>query len=47
MALAVAVTILAIITWSRPYLSEPIPPEAIYPPQNLNLHWMLDAEEQP
>jgi hypothetical protein len=39
MALAVAVTILALMTWVDRDLAEPIPPtEAIYQPQHLNLY---------
>jgi hypothetical protein len=39
MVLAVAVTILAIMTWSHRNLAEPIPPtEAIFRPQHLNLY---------
>jgi hypothetical protein len=36
--LAVAVTILAIMTWSHRNLAAPIPPEAIYQSQYLNLY---------
>jgi hypothetical protein len=44
MVLAVAVTILAIITWSHRNLAEPIPPtEAIYRPQHLNLYQVHKA----
>jgi hypothetical protein len=39
MLLAVAVTILAIMTWSHRNLAEPVPPtEAIYRAQHLNLY---------
>jgi hypothetical protein len=39
MVLAMAVTILAILTWTRRDLAAPTPPtEAIYRPQHLNLY---------
>ena len=39
MIVAMAVTILAILTWTRRDLAAPIPPtEAIYQPQHLNLY---------
>jgi hypothetical protein len=39
MVLAMAVTILAILTWTRHDLAAPTPPtEAIYRPQHLNLY---------
>ena len=39
MVLAMAATIIAILTWTRRDLAAPIPPtEAIYQPQHLNLY---------
>jgi hypothetical protein len=38
MVLVMAVTILAILTWTRRDLAAPIPPTAIYQPQHLILY---------
>jgi phosphoglycerate-specific signal transduction histidine kinase len=38
MVLAVAVTILAIMTWSHRNSAAPIPPDAIYQSQYLNVY---------
>jgi hypothetical protein len=38
MVLAMAVTILATMMWPHRNLAEPIPTEAIYRPQHLNLY---------